>query len=784
MTNPILNEKLEGLLIKHVTKDATSKDVAQQPQNMFGWQSVKFTPEQWAKQLEFGYTLCPGKFHPKNNGKYTHSEDNWEHSYLVFCDGDNFIGEDDATPTAVESWTERDGLFTRYPSIREKAFAITESVSSMSAEKPHRRYRLIFLFDKPICSGTDFRKVQRILAAEFPLIPTVERQPAQPVFGNARPETGKVEILGNHLSLDAYLNYEMPKAEDSGLSHDRPKHKSPTPKPTTPEKEITLDEFIREHGLSTIKPRPKGGHFVQCPWADEHSSGKNGDTDAYIWENPDGTFAFNCSHATCKQRNRTNWSSYREAVAPKRCEPTTSERKFQFVNEPPKWTEDDIQREENTPQLKPFPEELFFGPFKTYREAHIDKVPMSDAFCFASLKHAISSLLGRKYFIKTTPTIFPNMFTALIGDSSDSAKGIAISQSVEMLRATAPSVHRMNSLATAPGLMNMFTMPKLIEGLGDDEDRYIGGVADKVKDTQFITDMIENMCDKESIRNSLYLEEFSTLLAKANTINGSGLLQAIMELYDARNDSDVNTKVDALTIQYPTFSMIASSDKKLIEKVMGQEYISGGFTNRFEWYLGHDVESFFLNKEKNQKLWNDCVIEIGKLRNKFDQNPRQIGFTMSDDANEVGEKFHQAYKGFLRETQEDEKLASDSLKRTKAHVLKNSLIFAILNNEPDNTEIGVSEVELAIKLSEWTTQATQHIFDDFALGENSKIRQRIISTLTKTPRMSAKVLINKLKTEDTGKVFQLLDKMLQYGIIMKETPKRTALYSVIKEDAE
>ena len=157
---------------------------------------------------------------------------------------------------------------------------------------------------------------------------------------------------------------------------------------------------------------------------------------------------------------------------------------------------------------------------------------------------------------------------------------------------------------------------------------------------------------------------------------------------------------------------------------------------------------------------------------------------MSNEANAVGEEFHQAYKAFLKETQEDEKLASDSLKRTKTHVLKNSLIFAILNNNPDNTEIGTTEVELAIRLSEWTTQATQHIFDNFALGENSKIRQRIISALTKHPRMSAKVLINKLKTEDTTKVFQLLDKMLQYKIIMREKPKRTELYSVIKQDAE
>ena len=335
MTTPIEAKSINGLLIKHVIKDASSKEKASKA--LSDWQLAKCTPEKWAKQLEYGYILCVGNFEPNPDGKYSHAKDLWQSTHMIFADGDNFTSEKDATETAITPWIDPDELFKRFPSIKSKAYAIAESVSSMSTEKPHRRYRPIFLFDEPITTEKDYHHVGRVLAHEFPFIPNIDRSPAQPVYGNARKENGQVHILGNVLSLKKYLSYQIPTTspQTSLNGSEIPQTGSPKPysetRPLPSEKSLTLDAFISEHRIATIKPRSKGGHFVRCPWASNHASGKNSDTDAYIWENPDGTFAFYCSHATCKTRGNS-WATYREAVAPKKQKNTKESKSTQRID--------------------------------------------------------------------------------------------------------------------------------------------------------------------------------------------------------------------------------------------------------------------------------------------------------------------------------------------------------------------------------------------------------------------------------------------------------------------
>lgn len=782
----------EGILIpQHCVKDKASKSKA--IDSLYGWSPRKFTAEAWMRQLEKGHTIQPGVFNPKADGKYTHAEGNWQSTHFIAADGDNFIGVEvndkgeEANPNGIEPWTDASGLSKRFPEIKDMAYAVAQSVSSMVNEPLHRRYRLIFLFDEPITDGQHYRQILRTLGEQFPLITTVDRQPAQPIFGNAT-ETGTVHIAGNILKLSDYPYTPPAKQEYAPVTWEsKPEPDGKGVYNATQRKyKDDIDGLIRDARLTRHDGGSTDAIRVDCPFNSDHKG------DAFVKLDTKGYPSFKCHHNSC-QGNGFNemarltgievpYEPMRQAKPPQVSKPQPTHDTM----DRPLWTEEDKQTESTTPELSPFPEELFFDVFATYRDAHAGKVPMSDAFCFGSLKHVIASLLGRKYYIETTPTIFPNMFTALIGNSSDSAKGVAVSQANKMLSTAAPCVHRMNSLSTSSGFINFFTTPHTYKRTNDDGEEielYGGGVAEKLKDQDLIGEMIANMCERESIRNTLFLEEFSLLLAKAKTMNGTGLLQDIMNLYDARDEHDTNTKVDATVAKYPTFSMIATSDKALIEKVMGQEYITGGFTNRFEWYLGHDVESFFLNKMYDQKIWNDAVLEVGGLREKFDQTCQQVPFTMSDAGMQIGADFHKKYSAWLKETQEDEALAADSLRRTKAHVLKNSLMFAIIRNKCNDRVIDAESVRLAITLAQWTTEATQHIFDDFALGESSRIRQRILKTLTRHPGLSANVISNKLKTEDTAKVFKMLDDMVRHRILMVETPKRTELYSVIKEEA-
>ena len=187
--------KFNGIIIrKHrVQNDQTKKESID---SLYGWAYVELSAEEWMSALEKGQTINIGEFVPNKDGKYTHAEDCWRGTYFVCADGDEF--------EEIEPWAQQDGLSKRFPTLKDKAFAVQESVSSMTESKPHRRYRLIFRFDGMISSGSHYRNLLTQLKREFSIIADEERQPAQPVFGNARPEAGKVHIVGNILKLSDY----------------------------------------------------------------------------------------------------------------------------------------------------------------------------------------------------------------------------------------------------------------------------------------------------------------------------------------------------------------------------------------------------------------------------------------------------------------------------------------------------------------------------------------------------------------------------------------------------
>ena len=782
------NEKTyPGLVIEHhCIIDAASKDKAQN--SFYGWKNVSLTPGQWIDRLEHGQTICMGVFTPKTDGKYSHKEEYWRSTQIIWTDGDHFKGVEfddkgkDVNPNGIDPWAERNGLTKRFPELRNYAYAIGESVSSMSAEKPHRRYRIGFLFDKPITCGEHYRHILVKLSELFPVICPTERHPAQPVFGNAREVDNDFYPYGNVLKLSDFPMPTSPPPEATAQTQHTQNAKGyGTHNATQRKYQNNLDGLIRDANLTRHETGSDGTVRVDCPFNADH------DKDAFVKLDEQGFPTFSCHHNSCNGKGFNAMAQLTGIEVLYTQNPTNQPSNINFAGEQPKWTEADIETEDSSPQLAEFPEELFFDVFETYREAHIDKVPMSDAFCFASIKHCISSTLGRKYYIDSEPEIFPNFYTALIGDSSDAAKGIALRQQAKMLRSIDPTVHTIKSLTTPAGLVNLFVQPNEKERQGADgetETYYIGGLADKITDTDFIVEMITNCCNKESFRISCQLGEFRDLLIKSARSTGAGLLELIMDIYDADDVIDSNTKVDASLAKYPTLSMIGGTDKRLIEKALGAEYIGGGLTNRFEWYLGHEIEERFINQRADSQLWGKAQNVLGNIRNKFDQSPQQVAFTIPSESETLGDDFLKKHKQHLKAIREDEELAADSLRRTKMHVLKNSLIFSVLCNKSDDTVIHPEQMQKAIILAKWTTNATQHIFNDFALGDDSNLKKRLIKLLTSNPRMSASQIGNRLRNENPTKLFQMLEVLTRHEVLIREIPKRTALYSVRKLSSE
>ena len=795
-------QRYPGLLIRHHTiKDSASKAAADDL--LYNWEYTHLTDKEWMHQLECGKIIILGEFTPNDKGKYTHAERLWKSTHHICADGDHLKGVDlykedvvdtngtivhragdDINPHGIEPWTDKGQLSIKYPSLLDEAYAISESVNSMTDEKPppHRRFRIIFEFDEPITCGKHYRQILETLSKRYPIISTDKRQPAQPVYGNARKGRTPAYINGKVLKLSDFPYIEPEPKLEPVTAESPPVGEA---RPTNTEQGITLQEYLDKHNIPYTlddKPDPRypNRFFVKCPDAAKHTN-PTGEKHAFVWDDGNGK-AFHCSHKSCGQ---SSWKKFTSGYnIPVNNYRQTKPPTANYVGDPPNFTESEIDTNIDNSEVPEFPQELFFGPFEHYRGAHLNRVPMSDGFCFAGLKHVIASILGRKVYIETSPTIYPNTFTALIGKSSSSAKGIALAQASKVMRKAAPNVFKLTEISTTAAFIDNFVIPKAItEGKDDDEKiiGYTGGLAPMLEIDE-VEALLDDRALRESPRISGFFSEFGSILRASTKAHGAGILEKLMEAYDATDVFQAGVKTNKTQAKYPTFSMIGASDKVLIERILKNEYIVGGFTNRFEWYYGGNVKERFLNATIDQKPFNQCIATIGELRRKFSNEKEPTGFTISEDAYKIGESFLQEFNEQLVSEELNESMIAASIKRTKTNVLKNALMFATLLNEPDDTVIKTDAILLAIRLAEYTIESANMIFENFATNEMKEAENKVIDFLKKNPLSTAAKIANKKRSLNAELVERILATLTRMKIIGVDDSGRAPKYVVLKEE--
>ena len=782
--------KYAGIYIEnHTVQDAASKEAASK--SLKNWRGVACSAEDWVKKLEQGQTIQPSAFSPQSDGTFTHKKEFWNSTHFIACDADNIKGiefldnGEDKNPNGVEAWTEEKGLSKRFPTLTEVVYAVGQSVSSMSNDKPphHRRYRLIFLFDEPITSEKHYHQILLTLANEFPIIPAVERSPAQPVFGNAREGFG-FHTCGNILKLADYPY--KPPTETSTDSDQQRLHL-----------DESLEEFLRRHHISYESTGTSNKFYVKCPYEARHASGKNGPTDAYVFDDGKG-WAFYCSHASCAN-NRT-WEAFKEGyqIDLYKGKPDSYQDKRDYqqakgeereAREARKnaWTESDIERAEDTGDTDPeFPDDLFFNVFAEYRDAWDGIAPFHDSFLFATCKHAVSAVLGKSVFIESGVRIYPNHYTGLVGASADAQKSTTLSAMQKYILSKAdPNVEPLRALATPEGLINLFVEPKVMEAKDDDGNDityYRGGYADSIPEDR-IPELQAQQCEEESVRICAVFSELSTALLKGKKMHAQGLIETLLQLYDCEPMIQSQTKENPTVAEFPTFSMIGASTMILLEESMGTEYIFGGFANRFEWYLTGDPKPamFLWGMPKQHKL-NKVVDKIGKLRSTWCKDGRPTGFSISKEAIELGQNWTEKIDVVIRE--EENPLVVESVKRAKLHVLKNSLIFAVLTNTPDNAVVGQEHIEKAIALAGYSMSVAKRIFASYASSDVHRVEKRIIEILKNTPLLTAKQTYHKMAWAKFEDVARIIETMCLHGMLGWEKPSRSKRYFVLKDENE
>ena len=773
----------KGIFIpNHKVIDRASKAKAED--KLYNWKPGEFTAEEWIQKLDLGQTIQPSEFQPKRDGTFTHAmmeliEDTaiknkklWQNTFFICADGDNLKGIEflkdgsDKNPNGLEPWTEPGKLSEKFPELLHKVYAVGESVSSMLKEPLHRRFRIIFLFDKPFTDEAHYRSTFLQLANEFPIISMVDRAPSQPVFGNGRKDFN-FHIQGNILNLDDYPLVEKQQT---------PQSQTYTNRELLPNE--TLEEYLRRHNIPYEQSK-NGKLYVECPYSAGHTDGKQGKTDSYVFDDGKG-WAFYCSHESCKRKGHNTWDSFKTGHGIRN---TFNKVESHFASEsseaegPP---DHEVEQSDEDPMNVKFPEEMFYGIFDTYRRSLDGRTPVPDAFAFASLKHIISASLGRRIHVESQKPIFPNVFTGLIGESSTAHKGISLYVAKQLLKKADPNVFFLPRTTTDEGFIDMFNIPELHSGSNDDEDNneyYSGGISPLVKHEQ-LDNMVNAVDSHESIRIMAAFEELSAILNQSKKVTFSGMTERFMELYDTPDEIIVGNKGEKARADFPTFTMIGASAFELIEQSLEQHFITAGFTNRIEWYIGQEKPPIFIYKSADPEMWTECVNQVQKIRDSY-----LVGqsFTITDDAYLLGDKWNKEFTEHLQEIQNI--LVQGSIKRMKIFVIKNALIFAALEHRGD-FQITEDDMLRAIQLSQYNCTVVEKLFGNFANTEHQRVCNRIVEILKSTPMKSAKQVQNRMRWAQIKEVKLALDLMAEMQIIEIVRPKRTPLYYVKKDEIE
>ena len=319
------NEKIyPGLVIRsHKVRDAGSKLKAQD--TMSGWQTFEMTAAEWLSELEQGHTIQPSLFTPKEDGLFTHKGEYWHGTHFICADADYLRGVDwkdkiqldpdgkqlkddqgnpipvlddngvpvkeDVSPDGVEPWQADKQLCVLYPALKDDCYAALQSVSSMTHDRPppHRRYRLIFVFDEMIKTEQHYHQILITLSERYPIIPAIDRAPSQPVFGNAK-ETGKAIVTGKVLSLSDFA-YVKPVVEDKPSGNGKASNGKSNA--TQRKYQNDLDGLIADAKLTRHETDSSGNVRVDCPFNPSHIR------DAFVSLDADGYPRFSCNHNSC-----------------------------------------------------------------------------------------------------------------------------------------------------------------------------------------------------------------------------------------------------------------------------------------------------------------------------------------------------------------------------------------------------------------------------------------------------------------------------------------------------
>lgn len=725
-----------GLVIRsHCVRDAQSKSDAWD--SLYGWQSVELTAQGWVNELERGHTIQPSYFVSKTNGKYTHAEDNWVFTYLLCADADNIKGVEfkprpvkdadgenvvevdengevilyDTHPDGVPYWTELNQLSAFYPTLKDECYAVVQSVSSMSESKLplHRRYRFIFLFDKPIKSGLHYRQILSTLAERYPIIDATERAPSQPVFGNARPDTCKAHIGGNILKLSDYPYVEP--VETSAASGGRNGSGAGKSKWNATQRKYqhNLDGFISDAVLTTHETDSKGRVRVDCPFDASHKR------DAFVALDSDGYPCFKCNHNSC------SGNGFNELVRLKSIE-VVPERRY------------------DKPRVDESPDDLDLSPLPVTDAAVVPSFPDYEGETFLGAFQALYQAYADSHVWS------PEMLMAMgIGSLSFIARGARV-RTHERANSEA-----LNSYVLAVGESDLTAKSKALSEIRKFMNQ-VDHDFDPVSNVQSIEGLLTALNDGDSPERYCLFDEGSVVFENTRRSGTKNLFSGLNELWLCPPTYATARAAGLSKVANPYVCAWANIPTKLIASVFRHEDMIGGSLNRW-------LPFFISPKVKTERYphaeGHAYDVWIKELHRIADSSKERI-LTFTQDADDSRFAWYEGLRD--KAIQSGEQIGES---RFETHAVKLAGLFALAENPTIDCNVYPHQWDAALSVVRYLSACAEYLFRNVGASRLGELENDLLDVLAQHENeMTLNLLTRKTQrfdTEERAKILDLLE---------------------------
>ena len=374
-----------------------------------------------------------------------------------------------------------------------------------------------------------------------------------------------------------------------------------------------------------------------------------------------------------------------------------------------------------------FPQsDAFLGRFDLFWQTYGDKCEICPAYHFASALAQTSVALGRKVKIAINGEHYPNFYQAILGPTHLAAKSPIrerTANAMSVFHEVEPSSSRPSGdWMDCPDRVQMF---KAVNSVGSVE-----GLREMLS-THECSNGKESPMDwyKEAngVRLFLHIDELGSLLGKSQQKATQNITQELTQLYNpSRHPVRNPTRGNPTRADNPVINIFGCTTLEWFEKFLDLDQVLGGFTNRFVFYR-HEQQP--LKPIFDEPDWGAYAKWRNMLRciaaDSLESEVRKFTFDASVLAD--WESWYVSIKTPLVENPDS--IESKANVRVTTHAIKLALVYAAVNNNPDDYEVHMDAWNAAKAVAKYWAEVAGLTFQDIDFDRRTKIEQKILKAL-------------------------------------------------------